>query len=286
MKRYISPGSWFAFDYPDGWHEFQDSEEDSFLFYNPDVWTGNFRISASLDASPDFARHTMREELESYPDARTLTIGSREFVYSTETYREEGADYTSHFWVTGDRNMAVYATFTTAKGGDTAEAVRLLETLRLLNPMKPKCSELIPVRLLEVALVNEAYEQLQKTVKQELKKDFSAATAAVSIGHLQQLLESGKLKSCAATWEKVGRVLGCFLVDEMDGVEWVTLVDGHNELPVLLFGAKLGGAQPALSLAEASARMVAPVKLLTQCMAGAAGGKLTAVYEQLCNHSY
>lgn len=43
--KYISPGGWFSLEYPMGWHEFEDTEE-SFLFYNPDRWTGNFRISA------------------------------------------------------------------------------------------------------------------------------------------------------------------------------------------------------------------------------------------------
>ena len=45
MKKYISPGSWFSLEYPDNWCEFEDSE-DCFLFYNPDKWTGNYRISA------------------------------------------------------------------------------------------------------------------------------------------------------------------------------------------------------------------------------------------------
>ena len=38
--KYISPGGWFSLEYPMGWHEFEDTEE-SFLFYNPDRWTGN-----------------------------------------------------------------------------------------------------------------------------------------------------------------------------------------------------------------------------------------------------
>ena len=32
-------------NYPSDWNEFEDGEG-SFLFYNPDVWSGNFRISA------------------------------------------------------------------------------------------------------------------------------------------------------------------------------------------------------------------------------------------------
>ena len=44
-KKFISPGAWFSMNYPSDWNEFEDGEG-SFLFYNPDVWTGNFRISA------------------------------------------------------------------------------------------------------------------------------------------------------------------------------------------------------------------------------------------------
>ena len=45
MMKYISSGSWFSLEYPSDWREFEDTE-DSFLFYNPDKWMGNFRISA------------------------------------------------------------------------------------------------------------------------------------------------------------------------------------------------------------------------------------------------
>lgn len=44
-KKFISPGAWFTMVYPSDWNEFEDGEG-SFLFYNPDTWTGNFRISA------------------------------------------------------------------------------------------------------------------------------------------------------------------------------------------------------------------------------------------------
>lgn len=41
--KYIAPGSWFSLEYPESWREFEDTE-DSFLFYNPNKWSGNFRI--------------------------------------------------------------------------------------------------------------------------------------------------------------------------------------------------------------------------------------------------
>lgn len=51
-KRYIAPGGWFAMEYPAVWSEFEDST-DAFLFYNPDKWTGNFRISAFRNEIPN-----------------------------------------------------------------------------------------------------------------------------------------------------------------------------------------------------------------------------------------
>ena len=42
-KKFISPGAWFSMTYPVDWNEFEDGEG-SFLFYNPNEWTGNPRI--------------------------------------------------------------------------------------------------------------------------------------------------------------------------------------------------------------------------------------------------
>ena len=246
MKKYISSGSWFSFSYPEAWHEFED-EAGSFLFYNPNKWTGSFRISASMDASPDFARDTLREELARYADAQLESIGKNEFVYSRETFQEESVWYTSHFWVTGSGQMAVYATFTCPKGEPVDEAVSVLESLRVLNPMKPQCHEVIPVRLSEVALINDAYERTQKEVKQALKKDFSSVDTATGIANIQRLIDEGRIKLNPANVERLALVLGCFLTNEMDGVEWVSVIDGHREYPALYLNA--GMVNPAERLA-------------------------------------
>lgn len=252
MKKYISPGSWFSFEYPDAWHEFED-EAGSFLFYNPDAWTGNFRISAAMDKSPDFARNVLRDELAQYSDAEIVTIGSHEFVYSRETFQENDTWYTSHFWVTGYKQMAIYATFTCAKGAPADEARQTLASLYLMNPAKPQCHEVIPVRLAEVALINSAYEQTQREVKQALKKDFSAVDTATGIANMQRLVDEGKIKPTPANTERLALVLGCFLTDEMDGVEWVSVIDGHSEYPALSIGGKI--VNPAERLAAYVARL-------------------------------
>ena len=246
MKKYKSPGSWFSIEYPDAWHEFED-EAGSFLFYNPDAWTGNFRISANMDNSPDYARNVIRDELAQYSDAELVTIGRHEFAYSRETFQENGSWYTSHFWVTGYKQMVVYATFTCAKGESIDEAKRTLASLYLMNPYKPQCHEVIPIRLAEVAVINEAYERTQKEVKQALKKDFSSIDTATGIAHMQRLIDEGKIKLNPANIERLAWVLGCFIIDEIDGVEWVSVIDGHNEYPAISVNGRV--VNPAIKLA-------------------------------------
>lgn len=266
MKKYISSGSWFSFLYPDAWHEFED-EPGSFLFYNPTSWTGNFRISASMDASASFADDTMNRELAEYADATRVNIGGRDYVHSREIFQESGAWYTSHFWVTGEKQMVVYITYTLPKGESPDEALKVLETLSLLNPNKPACHEVIPVRLMEIVLINEAYERTQKEVKNLLKKDFSSSTVSTSLSYLQRLHDEGTLKNHPTTWERLGRVLGCFLVEEMDGVEWVTVIDGVKEYPALCF--KTDGDSsllPFASLEKVECQLVDPSQIIVKSM--------------------
>lgn len=234
MKKYISSGSWFSFEYPNAWHEFED-QEGSFLFYNPSTWTGNLRVSASLDTSADFARNVMRDELAQYADAQLVEIGGKEFVYSRETFQEGEAWYTTHFWVTGYRNMAVFVTFTTSKGGDTCEAKAVLETLTLMNPHEPACDECIEVRLVEIAIINDAYEKVQKEVKNGLKKDFSNVDSVTGIALLQRMIDEKKWKPNRVIWERIAYVLGCFFIEEVENVSWCTRVKGKDEHPELIF---------------------------------------------------
>ena len=74
MKKYISPGSWFSLEYPDNWCEFEDSE-DCFLFYNPDKWTGNFRISAYRGNSSAYANECLEDELHQVRGAKKVKVG-------------------------------------------------------------------------------------------------------------------------------------------------------------------------------------------------------------------
>ena len=63
-KKFISPGAWFSMMYPVDWNEFEDGEG-SFLFYNPNEWTGNFRISA-YKGSAAYASNPAGTERQSF----------------------------------------------------------------------------------------------------------------------------------------------------------------------------------------------------------------------------
>ena len=102
-KKFISPGAWFSMNYPSDWNEFEDGEG-SFLFYNPDVWTGNFRISA-FKGNATYGRDAVRQELKENESASLVKVGALESAYSKEMFQEEGNYYTSHLWITGIGNI-------------------------------------------------------------------------------------------------------------------------------------------------------------------------------------
>lgn len=86
-KKFISPGAWFSMNYPSDWNEFEDGEG-SFLFYNPDVWTGNFRISA-FKGKAGYGKDAIRQELKENDSASLVKVGTWECAYSKEMFQEE-----------------------------------------------------------------------------------------------------------------------------------------------------------------------------------------------------
>ncbi len=177
--KYISPGGWFSLEYPMGWHEFEDTEE-SFLFYNPDRWTGNFRISAYKDEAADYGPQCIAYELKENTSSTLVKVGKWDCAYSAETFQEEGAWYTTHIWVTG------------------------------------------------------AFEWASTTIKKQLTKDFTASES--DIDSIQQVMDSGRFQTQQRmAWENFGIAFGAILVNEMEGMEWVTVIEGQKEYPALQF---------------------------------------------------
>ena len=230
--KFISPGGWFSLEYPATWCESEDTEE-SFLFYNPNKWNGNFRISAYRGASSDYARQCIAYELENTPTSVMVKIGEWECAYSTETFQEDKAWYTSHIWVTGKGDMSFECSFTVAKGNERTPAEELIRSLKIRTGKEQR--EVIPIRILEIGEVNAAYEWVSTTVKNSMNKDFSSQEA--DIVKLQALVEGGKIRpEQRVVWENIGLVLGVIMENEMDGLTWVSVIDGKKEYAALQFG--------------------------------------------------
>lgn len=233
MKKYISPGSCFSLEYPDNWCEFEDSE-DCFLFYNPDKWTGNFRISAYRGNSSAYANECLEDELHQVRGAKKVKVGSWDCVYSSESFQENGVWYTTHIWVTGRGEISVECSFTVAKGEIPKAGEAIVASLKVRNASDKPVKEVIPVRILEINQINENYDWAVSTVKKQLTKDFTGTAA--DLENLQKVIDSGRFNpKQRQAWESFGTAFGVILVNEMDGMEWVTVIDGQKESPALRF---------------------------------------------------
>lgn len=233
MKKYISPGSWFSLEYPDSWCEFEDSE-DCFLFYNPDKWTGNFRISAYRGNSLAYANECLEDELHQVRGAKKVKVGSWDCAYSSESFQENGVWYTTHIWVTGRGEISVECSFTVAKGESPKAGEAIVASLKVRNVSDKPVKEVIPVRILEINQINENYDWAVSTVKKQLTKDFTGTEA--DLENLQKVIDSGRFNpKQRQAWESFGTAFGVILVNEMDGMEWVTVIDGQKESPALRF---------------------------------------------------
>lgn len=233
MKKFISPYGWFSIDYPDSWYEFED-EEGSFLFYNPNKWTGNLRVSAFKDESKNYAKQMLSEELKNYPSAVVKEIGKWNVVTSSENFDEEGRSYTCYTFLTGIGNTVVEFSFTSSKGIAPKEAETVIASLDIRDEKKHYPKEIIPVRVWEIHQVDEAFDWVCKTIKKSQKKDFTGEFSDIT--KLQQFIDSGLFPpGQRETWEAIGIAFGVILTNEMDGMEWVTVVDGKKEYPALKF---------------------------------------------------
>ncbi|MDR0940029.1 MAG: DUF3805 domain-containing protein [Mediterranea sp.] len=231
-KKFISPGAWFEMRYPAEWAEFEGGE-DSFLFYDPDVWTGNFRISA-FKGGRDFGLESVRRELRENPSATPVEVGHLECAYSKEMFEEGGEYYTSHLWVAGMGHIAFECSFTVPKGGSVEEAKAVIASLAIREEGKKYPAELIPIRLSEIYQINEGYEWASELVKRELKRDFQGQEE--DLESLQRMVDSGKIgPKKREEWLAMGLTLCVILTNEVEGMEWRTLIDGNREAPVLLY---------------------------------------------------
>lgn len=233
MKKYISPGGWFSLEYPTNWNEFED-EEDTFLFYDPNKWNGNFRISATKGKDSRYGDECVRSELKENPSAVITAIGKVQCAFSSESFRENGNVYTSYIWVMDYGTICIDCSFTTIKNGEKSIAEDIIHTIYVPKSQNGFHKELIPIRILEVGEINAAYGRAEKTIKKELKTDFTGEED--DIAKLQQIIDSEKFKpQQKEIWSDFALTFGSIMVNEMEGMEWKTFVDGSTECPVLQF---------------------------------------------------
>lgn len=222
--------------YPSDWNEFEDTEE-SFLFYNPDNWTGNFRISAFRKdpKEPDadtFGKDSVEKELKRSPSPERVKIGGLECAYSKEVLEEEGKWYDTHFWVTGIGNISFECSFTVPRDVDAKPAESIIGTLEIRKEGSKYPPEIIPVRVAEIARIDESYDWAVSVVKKLLKKDFQGTEE--DIPKLQQIIDNGHIApGQREEWLHVGIALCIIVANETDDLEWMTLIDGNREAPVL-----------------------------------------------------
>ena len=237
-KKFISPGAWFSMIYPGNWNEFEDTES-SFLFYNPTQWSGNFRISSykKMDKKTSmipFGEEFTQDELKNNESSTLIKIGKLICAYSKEMFQEDGVYYVNHLWVTGIDNIAFECSFTTHRDSSLNEAEDIISSLEIRKEEEKYPPEIIPARILEITEINESYDWVVSEVKKQLKKDFQGAENDLMI--IQKIIDSGvyppKKKEA---WLALGIAICVIIANEIDKFEWMTLIDGNREAPVLQY---------------------------------------------------
>ena len=236
MKKFISPGSWFAFTYPEEWFEFSE-EADCVLFYNPEKWDGNFRISAYRDASSSFGDSMMRQALKT-SGAKLSKVGRWETIYSAESFTEQLVEYITHRWTIGCGQTCVECSFTEeVQSGDAIGIVNaLIASLEILQPRDSFHNQYIPVRVSEVDLIESCYATIEELGMKLFKERFREFDYNVRL--MQKIAQRPELTKQLGT--DAGAVMGitlcALLTESIEGLDWNTYIHGKVEAPVLMYG--------------------------------------------------
>lgn len=231
-KRFIAPGGWFAIQYPSTWSEFEDSTE-SFLFYNPDVWDGNFRISAYQEkGNHQFGPESLRQCLIHNPSASRVTVGDFQAAYYQELFEEDEQEFVTHSWEIAAGSLLVVVSFTSLSSADKSVAEAIIATLEPRELEKKYPAEIIAIRVAEISEINEAFEWTQQLVKEQLDTDFQGQEE--DLDKLQRAIGLASFSGKKRTpWISLGIILCVIMMNEIDGLEWCSLIDGNREAPVL-----------------------------------------------------
>ncbi len=235
MKKFISPGSWFAFTYPEEWFEFSE-DPDCFLFYNPEKWNGNFRISAYRDASSAFGDTMMRQALK-IRGAKQTKVGRWETIYCAESFTEQLVEYVTHRWTIGCGQTCVECSFT--EEGSRASigvANALIASLEILQLRDSFHNQYIPVRVSEVELIESCYATVEELGMKLFKERFRDFDYNVRLLQKIALCPEFTKQLGADAGAVMGVVLCALLTESIEGLEWNTFINGKVEAPVLMYG--------------------------------------------------
>ncbi len=119
---------------------------------------------------------------------------------------------------------------------------------------------------MEIYQIDEAYDWVQSEIKKQLKKDFRGEES--DIRNMQQIIDNGSLNPRKRdAWIALGITLCVILTNEVDGVEWRTLIDGSREVPVLVN--------------LANEKIIDPMKLVWSKVKNGESVNLTETYEHI-----
>lgn len=234
-KKYISPGAWFSMEYPKSWFEFEDGEG-SFLFYNPDKWDGNFRISAERGYSESFGLETLNAEvrernLKSYS---CTDFKEGKMYFGSSTFTHEDSEFKSFHWLIALKEMFFECSFTTFVDGSEAEALEVLKSIDVRGLDKKYPAEVIPVRLSEMYRINRDFEWVMDFVKSNYSVDFQGSEEdLILLDRIKDEHLIGAKKR--EEWQAIGITVAVIMANEIEGLEWFTLIDGNREDPILYY---------------------------------------------------
>lgn len=232
-KKFISPHTWFEFEYPAGWFEFEDGEG-SFLFYNPDAWDGNFRISGFKGETVNYGAEFVKDEASHSHKLKDYVLASGIARLEKSQFTQDEHIFDSYRWVIGIGDMGFDCSFSTLEGESEAIAQQIIESIKVRDLSKKYPAEIIPIRLSEIYAINEAYESIANLVKDAFAKDFQGQEE--DIVSLDKIVEDNLIsKKKRDRWIDMGLTLAVILSNEIEGIEWRTLIDGNREDAILLY---------------------------------------------------
>lgn len=232
-KKYISPDAWFSMEYPKAWYEFEDGEG-SFLFYNPEKWNGNFRISAERGYSDHYGEEVLTEEARKYPNYKRIKLACGNALYNSFEFAEEESNFVSYHWLYAVKEMFFECTFTVIVGESNQIALDILNSIEVRALDKKYPAEIIPIRLSEIYRVDNDFEWVTNLIKDKYAIPFQGVEE--DIVSLDKVKNDGLIASKKREqWQAVGITLASILANEVEGVEWYTLIDGNREDPVLYY---------------------------------------------------